>query len=63
MICALDLGFKKLKKTHYTFLATKPSNTFLKAMEKVLEGLVKNGGILLIYLLQGDSSPKRYCDW
>ncbi len=26
------------------FLAGKPSNTFLEAMEKVLEGLVKNGG-------------------
>ena len=28
----------------YAFLATKPSNTFSMAFEKVLEGLVKNGG-------------------
>ena len=27
------------------FLATKPSNTFLKALEKVLDGFVKNGVI------------------
>lgn len=28
-----------------TFLAAKPSNTFGKAIEKVLDGFVKNGGI------------------
>ena len=40
------LAIRICKKEHYYgFLAGKPSNTFLEAMEKVLEGLVKNGGV------------------
>ena len=33
-----------LKTPPYGKFATRPSNTFSKAMEKVLEGLLKNGG-------------------
>ena len=36
----------------YAFLATKPSNTFSMAFEKVLEGLVKNGGVNHLNLQQ-----------
>jgi hypothetical protein len=34
-----------IQKTKEENLAAKPSNTFGKAIEKVLDGFVKNGGI------------------
>ena len=33
-----------IQKTKEKNLATKPSDTFWKAIEKVLDGFVKNGG-------------------
>ena len=44
----LTISTTSLPKTQLNadaFLAGKPSNTFLKAIEKVLDGFVKNGGV------------------